>query len=519
MPYRFLKNIVALLFFILLSYKGFSQPYEAKNQKDFKAKAEKYFEDEDYNESYKAYSQLVANFPKDPIYNYRLGVSMLFAEPDKSKAKKYLDFAAQYKNEVPKEYLFYLAKYYHYNYEFDQAIKLYDNYKLVAKKSDADKLKVDNEIKACESGKNLLNKISDLTVLDKKELPRSDFFLSYDFNNLGGRLIAKPAEFKSDRDLKKKDNSVAFISTNTDKLFISNYNTDKSRGKDIYVVKKRGNGWGTPQNISTINTELDEDFPFLHPNGRTLYFASKGHNTMGGYDIFKSEYNESNDTWGAPVNLDFPINTPLDDILFATDSTEKYAYFASNRSSEGNNFTIYKINTQKKAPELISIQGLSVKLKPTESSKSVLTVVNKANGEVFGPITATDDGKYLLQIANGGKFEFTVETPGFRSQSQEVQLKQYEDVRPVLQFITYNEGQLSIKTYLDTTGANNYARMLEIIKQRSNLNIDTNRAAEPPPLATIEPEKVDATKVITKPIENIKPAVISEQQIIFKQCL
>jgi WD40-like Beta Propeller Repeat len=515
MRYQSIKYIISFAFVIVWHCLAYSQPYEAKNQKDFKVKAEKYFEEEDYDAAYKAYSQLVANFPKDPIFNYRLGVSMLFAEPDKTKAKKYLDFAAQYKTEIPKEHLFYLGKYYHYNYEFDQAIKFYDNYKLLAKKSDIDRLKVENEIKACESGKNLLNRLSDLTVLDKKELPRSDFFLSYDFKNLGGRLIAKPAEFKSERDLKNKDNSVAFISTNTDKLFISNYNTDKTKGKDIYVVKKKGNGWGSPQNISAINTEMDEDFPFFHPNGKTLYFASKGHNTMGGYDIFKSEYDATNDTWGVPVNLDFPINTPLDDILFATDSAEKYAYFASNRSSEGNNFTIYKINTLRKAPELIVIQGASVKVKDTESNKSAITVVNKSTGEVFGPITATDGGKYVLQIANGGKFDFTVETPGFRSQTQEVQLKQYLDVRPVLQYITYNEGLLSIKTYLDTSSANNYARLLELIKQRANLNIDTGTNKTPEaPLAEIKPDKVDATAVVKKPVEEVKPAIVSEQQII-----
>ncbi len=515
MRYQSIKYIISFAFVIVWHCWAHGQPYEAKNQKDFKAKAEKYFEEEDYDAAYKAYSQLVANFPKDPIFNYRLGVSMLFAEPDKTKAKKYLDFASQYKTEIPKEHLFYLGKYYHYNYEFDQAIKFYDNYKLLSKKSDIDRLKVENEIKACESGKNLLNRLSDLTVLDKKELPRSDFFLSYDFKNLGGRLIAKPAEFKSERDLKKKDNSVAFISTNTDKLFISNYNTDKTKGKDIYVVKKKGNGWGSPQNISAINTEMDEDFPFFHPNGKTLYFASKGHNTMGGYDIFKSEYDATNDTWGAPVNLDFPINTPLDDILFATDSAEKYAYFASNRSSEGNNFTIYKINTQRKAPELIMIQGASVKVKETESNKSAITVVNKVTGEVFGPITSTDGGKYVLQIANGGKFDFTVETPGFRSQTQEVQLKQYLDVRPVLQYITYNEGLLSIKTYLDTNSANNYARLLELIKQRASLSIDTGTNKTPEsPLVDIQPDKVDATAVVKKPVEEIKPAVVSEQQII-----
>ena len=66
---------------------------------------------------------------------------------------------------------------------------------------------------------------------------------------------------------------------------------------------------------NNINTEYDENYPYLLPDGKTLYFCSKGHNSMGGYDIFRSNFDEKAQDWSKPVNLDFAINTPFDDIL------------------------------------------------------------------------------------------------------------------------------------------------------------------------------------------------------------
>ena len=97
-----------------------------------------------------------------------------------------------------------------------------------------------------------------------------------------------------------------------DMVVYSSYGSNGSKGKDIYRVIKLGNGeWSKPTSIGDeINTPYDEDYPFLHPDGRTLYFSSKGYNSMGGYDIFKSTLDPQTGKWSYPENLDFPINTP-----------------------------------------------------------------------------------------------------------------------------------------------------------------------------------------------------------------
>src|SRR5204863_7319535 len=132
-----------VLFLLLSFFPAFSQ-----NSDDLKKEADKLFKDEAYSQAYKLYSQLVANYPKDPEYNYRLGVCMIFAEPDKKKCLPYLKLAAANPKDAPKEVLFYLGKAYHINYRFDDAIKNYNEFKTTASAGMLKKLQVDKEIKA-----------------------------------------------------------------------------------------------------------------------------------------------------------------------------------------------------------------------------------------------------------------------------------------------------------------------------------------------------------------------------------
>jgi len=103
-------------------------------------------------------------------------------------------------------------------------------------------------------------------------------------------------------------------------------------GRDIWFMKKLPSGeWSLVQNAGPfINTEYDEEGPYLHPDGKTLYFSSKGHNTMGGFDIFKSILGDDG-VWSTPVNIGYPVNTTGDDVFFVPSADGKHAYLSSYR--------------------------------------------------------------------------------------------------------------------------------------------------------------------------------------------
>jgi hypothetical protein len=130
-------------------------------------------------------------------------------------------------------------------------------------------------------------------------------------------------------------------------------------GLDLYFSKKGADGkWGASENIgSLINTEYDENYPSLSADGKILYFASKGHDGIGGYDIFQSFYSDDTKTWTTPRNMGFPISTPLDNttISFAPDG--KTAYMAAKRKEGVGNLDIYQLTFGDEAQQTINYIG------------------------------------------------------------------------------------------------------------------------------------------------------------------
>lgn len=453
-----------------------------KSEAEFKKQAAKLFEEEEYVKAYPLYTQLVSLYKKDPDYNYRLGVCMLYAIDNKEQAIPYLEFALRTPKEIDKEAYFYLAKAYHLNYRFDDAIGQYKAYKKIASAAKAERLQVDRQIEMCYNGKRLLQTITDLQVIQKVEMNREDFFRNYDISDIGGKLLVKPdeKEFKTALDKKKKENTIIYLAPNGKQIYFSSYGDNERNGKDIYVIQKKSNGeWEKAQALSrAINTPYDEDFPFLHPNGNVLYFCSKGHNSMGGYDVFKSTYNEETKEWQAPVNLDFPINTPDDDILYLTDKDDKKAYFSSARASVAEKIAVYHINVEPRAVDFAMIKGTVIKNHQNQDLGVKITIKNIGeNNLIVGMFSSSrDNGKYTIKLPNGGRFLFTVEAPGFTTQSDVVEIPPQTEFRALRQEIIYNDttDKLTIKNFFGESSDTSYLLAIDLIKEKAKMDVSSS---------------------------------------------
>lgn len=132
-----------------------------------------------------------------------------------------------------------------------------------------------------------------------------------------------------------KDGQTAFYATNYHK---------KHGDLDIhYITKNHNNHWSHPHHVKgKINSKEDEMAPFLTPDGKTLYFSSRGHSSIGGYDIFKST-KDDHGHWSEPENLGYPINTPDDDVYFYQSDDGKVAYIASYREGGLGEKDIYEV--------------------------------------------------------------------------------------------------------------------------------------------------------------------------------
>lgn len=458
--------------------------------KDLKKQADNLFAQEDYTKAYKLYSQLVSNFPKDPEYNFKLGVCMIYSEPDKKKCLPYLKYAATFAddNKELNTVYFYLGKASHINYLFDEAIKHYNTFKLTASSSQMKKFQVNREIKSCNDGKRLLSNLTDLEVISKAELSENDYFRSY--KKTGGRLLVKPDEFKTGIDKKKKEKSVVFLPNGSNVVYFSSYGNSEENGKDLYTAFKLPNGgYSKPEKVKGVNTEFDEDYPFLHPDGKTLYFSSKGYNSMGGYDIFKSVFNEQTGSWGTPVNLEFPINSPDDDFLFVTDSLETQAYFSTGRQSAPGKIDVLKVKTKRRPIDMVAMKGNVIQGSPEHELRSTISVKDVFSQNELGSFNAKEDGSYFMELPNGSKLLFTVETPGFETQSAQVSLPMASAAKPYKQTISYEQGKLKILNYFDESADDdNYLHYLNIIEKKAKLDVNAS-SEDNTPLAVNTPNE------------------------------
>lgn len=431
-------KIILLLFATMFGLTNIRAQYAS--QDELKTAAQSFFDQENYIDALPLYSQLLSLYPKDPDYNYRYGASYFFGNREKEMALKYLRFAVT-KATVNPQAFYFLATALHHEYLFKEAELNYNKFKEKGVAKDIQRFAVDRKIEMCRNGITLLKSMTDIGVLVKKEIKATDFFRSYDLKGIGGKIIVKPDEFKTKLDLKKNESSIIHLGDNSNMVLFSSYGNDEKSGKDIYKVVKLPNGeWSKPTPFPKINTNFDEDYPFLHPDGKTLYFSSKGYNSMGGYDIFKSTLDPTSGEWSFPENLDFPINTPDDDILFITDIDNQLAYFASSRASKQGELTVYKVQVKTQPSENTIVKGIFIAESNLSMKSATITIMDAVKDKKYGVFSTNNTtGDYLLVFpGNGGKFKILVETTnnapihtalielpaleGFRALKQELRL-------------------------------------------------------------------------------------------------
>jgi len=159
-------------------------------------------------------------------------------------------------------------------------------------------------------------------------------------------------------------NSIAYegcatITSDKKTLYFSSEILPSKGGKDIWMSNKLPNGtWGSPVNVGeNINSKFDEDSPNLSPDGKTLYFASLGHKGMGGFDLFKSQWDEEKKSWGKAINLGYPINTPNDELSICYTASDRNAYVAALRKDGFGDLDIYKVTFNNVEPKYTILKG------------------------------------------------------------------------------------------------------------------------------------------------------------------
>lgn len=185
-------------------------------------------------------------------------------------------------------------------------------------------------------------------------------------------------------------------------------------GRDLYYAKLQPDGsWGEVKNFGPeINTKFDEDAPFIHSDGKTLFFSSNGHNTIGGYDIFRSEL--KNGSWTTPYNVGKPVNTPQDDKFYIVSSDGQRGYYSSEKKDGFGLQDIYTVEPGMfgKPTALVLVTG-----KVTFDNayvKADILVRSKINRKDYsGTFNSNSvNGAYLVNLPSGNEYEIIYKYQG-----------------------------------------------------------------------------------------------------------
>lgn len=231
------------------------------------------------------------------------------------------------------------------------------------------------------------------------------------------KSFAKPAAFQGmDNDINKGFETAGSLSPDGNVLFFASERDGGQGGTDLWMVKKLPNGqWSLATNLgAVINTPWGEDFPYMAPDGKTLYFSSEGHNSMGGYDLFYTIWDQENNTFSTPKNLGYPINNTENNMSICFTEANRVAYISTDREGGNGDLDIWRVVFNDIQQNYFTVvTGKIIAPDASVSFADVMISVSKTEtNEEYGSYKPNPNtGNYVIALPPG-KYVMTVDAPG-----------------------------------------------------------------------------------------------------------
>jgi outer membrane protein OmpA-like peptidoglycan-associated protein len=539
---------------------------ELSNALDFIKEGDKFYEDGPgvYRLAIEQYKKAHEFNPNNALLNYKIGRCYLI-DNDKSNAIKYLEKALQLDPRISLDMKYndanlLLAKAYHYDYQFDNAIEKYKEHKNALNPEQLIKETelIDKYIEECAFAKQMVNDPERVFVDNMGNtvnsafpdyrplvIPEENMIMftssrenttgrkraedsyyyediyvtyydeghwtmpenSYDINSnnhdatagissdgsilyiyksaggnslyesiLSNNMYVLPSKMDNviNDGLKQSSASLSFDKTT---LYFTSLREDGYGGMDIYVSKKDAKDrWQRPVNIgATINTPFDEEGVYISTDNKTLYFSSKGHNSMGGFDIFKSDYQDGR--WSNPVNLGYPINTPDDDVFFTLSGNGQRGYYSSKKKDGHGGQDLYMITflgaskplafnsedimfayklpryAPQPAPAIEQntvLEGVILDEVTLTPLQATIEIIDNSKNELLASFESNStSGAYLISLKPGKNYGITVSKPEYLFHSENFNIPEDAMARKITKDILLKKLEVGSKIVLN----------------------------------------------------------------------
>lgn len=233
------------------------------------------------------------------------------------------------------------------------------------------------------------------------------------------------------------ESSVSITEDGQRLYFISERPGGEGQG-DIYVAELRGNGkWGKPENLGPlVNTPGDEKFVFVHPNGKHLFFASNGHQTLGSYDIFRCELIDGKPS--RPVNLGYPINTVNEESTFSLTADNQTMFIAAEYEGSLGERDIFRIDLsefdilKEEVVTEVFLQGTVTDNRNDRGMREARVTLYDEQGDLLMDAVTDRRGEFEFKVLRDRHYELRVEVEGFKTYSEMIDLVNIDSSRLVV---------------------------------------------------------------------------------------
>ena len=357
------------------------------------AKAKSLYQKGEYLQALPIFKKQYAKNKKNASINHWLGVC-LYETGNPTESIKYLEFADS-KDIMSSSY--YLAKIYMAGYNFEKAVEMYARYKyLLTDKNNNVPDNINEEEHIAKLAKPMLDHVEKIVVIDSILVDKKNFFKHYILSPETGRLLTnEELPFESDQF------TVGFCEQNNTKLIWAK--PDELGTMRLCESSRLIDGnWDTPQYIDDNLTDGGNlNYPFLLQDGMTLYYASNGNGSIGGYDIFYTRKDAESGEFLQPQNLGMPYNSFADDYMLVLDDKTGYGWWATDRNNIKDKITIYvfkrnefRTNYNLNEANLVSFAKLS-DYKKTWQGNDYTSEANSLE-ELLEPITEVSNNKEFV---------------------------------------------------------------------------------------------------------------------------
>lgn len=363
---------------------------------ELKQQAMAWFEEGDYARAENAFTKLIRQFPRDAMYRYYAGICNVERGAELETAVELLYYAST--RGVPEDVYYYLGEAYRKMYDFERAKKYYIAFDSEAPRSMARERDSKLLIRSINTAMQLTAAYNPYEVQNVTFINLYDPIQVEQIRMKGGNMTRKPDVFFTEDEDREDMNAWMFMPKNPTrgaKVFFAGLERRGKEGFQIMQAERGSTGkWTDIRPVELLNTAGDEILPYFDPVGKDLYFSSDGREGLGGFDLYRSHYDEARDEWSEPVSLGFPVNSAFDDYLLLPGTDLGMVTFFSARQTNEKSVAVYRVHlsepkqslASKSPQEIRRIANLddaaSEMMKEFEAYKDFLTLEQQDAGTV-----------------------------------------------------------------------------------------------------------------------------------------